>query len=195
MKRFNSSLLKATFYTAVVVGIFTIVSCNQQKDTKEIAEDSNDAKFSNAKQDDAAFLVSAAEINLEEIELGKLAQTNSAMPEVKELGKMMELEHTKAQVELRMLATKKQIDIPTTITSNGKDAYNKLKDKFGVEFDDKYCDMMIDGHKDAISKFEKEFTDTKDPDIQTWSESMLNSLRNHLNHSIDCKKKCEQMRS
>lgn len=201
MKKNNSTILKMSLYTAAFLGIFTFVSCNQNTDsngtdTKEIAEDNNnDAKFSDTKEDDAEFLVSAAAINLEEIQLGQLAQKNSKMPEVIELGKMMEVDHTKAQKELQALATRKQIDIPTTLTDDGMDAYNKLKDKFGKGFDNDYCDMMVKGHKGAIDKFEKASNNTKDPDIKSWTETMLISLKSHLSHSEACQEKCEKLKS
>ena len=41
------------------------------------------------------ILVNAAEINLEEIQLGQLAQKYSLNADVKSLGKMMETEHAK----------------------------------------------------------------------------------------------------
>jgi len=44
----------------------------------------------------AQFLVRAAEIDLEEIQVGQLAQKKSTMIDVQELGKMMETEHTKS---------------------------------------------------------------------------------------------------
>jgi putative membrane protein len=98
----------------------TVVSCsNSQKgeDTKEIADEHNDAKFEdNDKEKDAQFLVNAAEINLEEISLGQLAQKNGNTADLKELGKMMEAGHTKSLTELTLLAKEKLITIPTSST-------------------------------------------------------------------------------
>jgi len=198
MKKNRSRILQVSIFAITFLAVLIITSCNSNKDakdSKEVAEEHNDAKFTNAKEDDAGFLVSAAEINLEEIQFGQLAQTNSRMPEVKELGKMMESEHTKALSILQILTSKKQVTIPTTITNDGKDAYDKLKSKFGSEFDNEYCDMMVKGHKDAISKFEKASIDTKDADIQNWAASLLISLRMHLDQSISCQEKCAKMKS
>lgn len=198
MKTSNQSILKTTFHTAIFIGVFAITSCNQNvesKDTKEIAEEINDAKFSTAKEEDAGFLVSAAEISLEEIQLGQLAQKNSTTPRVIELGKMMETEHTQALKDVQALATKKKITIPTELTKDGKDANDKLKEKFGSEFDKLYCDMMVKGHKDAISKIEKASMDSKDAEIQSWAETLLISLKNHLAHSTACKEECDKMKT
>jgi len=55
--------------------------------------------------------------------------------------------------------------------------------------------MMVNGHKDVISKFEKASTDAADPDIRNWATSILPALRKHLEYSEMCKKKCENMAS
>lgn len=182
--------------SAFIIFALTASSCgntNKPEDTKKTAEEHNDAKFDNKQEADAQFLVSAAEINMEEIQLGQLAQKNGMMAEVKELGKMMEADHSKALNDLQALAAKKQISLPASITDNGKDAYKKLMAKQGKDFDKEYCAMMVEGHKAAIEKFEKASTDAADPDIKNWATSMLPGLRAHLDHAITCQKKCENM--
>jgi putative membrane protein len=186
------------FATLLVLGL-AFASCNsnnnnneQQKDTKEIAEEKNEAKFDNAKEEDAKFLVTAAEINLEEIQLGDLAQKNSKNASVIALGKMMSTDHTKALNDLQALASKKQITIPASLTEDGQDAYKKLVDKKEDDFNKEYCDMMVKGHKKAIEKFETASKDAADPDIRAMATSMLPSLRMHLEHSQMCQDKLKK---
>ncbi len=177
--------------------VFGWTSCNNSKpeDTKAVAEEHNDAKFNenDNKENDSKFLVAAAEIGLAEVQLGNLAQTKAKSAEVKNLGKMMEMDHTAAMADLSGLASKKQITIPTTLTDNGQSDYKSLSDKTGKDFDKAYCDKMVDGHKDAIDKFEKASKDSKDPDIKAWAASMLPKLRSHLDHAITCQKNLEKM--
>ncbi len=194
--KLNVRFLKIAFLSAATVVLtLTLPSCNNPKpeDSKEVAEEHNDAKFSNAKEDDAKFLVNAAEINLKEIELGKLAQTRGTTNHVKELGKMMETEHSKSLVDLQALAAKKQITIPTTLTEEGISANKKLMDYKASKFDKEYADMMVGGHKDAISIFEKASTNAQDADIRNWATSMLPAFRKHLDQSIICQKECAKM--
>jgi len=185
----------ATTSAMLILILAFLPSCNDAKpeDTKDVAIEHNEAKFDNAKEDDAKFLVSAAEINLEEIQLGKLAQSNSAHADVKELGRMMVAEHTRAQSDLQALADKKQISLPLTLTENGQEANDKLMGKKGKDFDKEYCDMTVSGHKNAINKFEKASTDASDPEVREWATSMLPALRTHLDHAIACKDKCDKM--
>ena len=193
--KLNARFLKIALLSAAVVVAFTLPSCNNSKpeDTKEVAEEHNDAKFSNAKEDDAKFLVNAAEINLEEIELGKLAQTRGSVNHVKELGEMMVTDHTNALSDLKALAAKKQVTIPTTLTDKGMSANKKLMDTKVPKFNKEYADMMVSGHKDAVAIFEKASTNAQDADIRNWATSMLPVLRKHLDNAINCQKECEKM--
>ena len=164
------------------------------EDSKEVAEEHNEAKFDESKREkDAQFLVEAAGINLEEIHLAHLARQSGKKADVKDLAKMMEESHQKALNDLNVLAMKKTITVPTTQTDESNKAYKELSDKSGKDFDKAYCDKMVKGHKDAIEKFQTEATEGHDEDIKAWAQTMLPVLRTHLDHAMTCQKKCENM--
>lgn len=196
----NSRKLKSVLFIIGLISIvsFGITSCSNNaktEDSKEVAEDKNDAKMDGMKDEaDAQFLVNVAEINQEEISLGKLAQEKGSLTDVKELGKMMVDAHTKALADLSELAMKKSISLPEAKTDDVNEVYKEMNEKSGKKFDEKYCDKMVDGHKDAISKFEKASTDAVDPDIKMMATNMLPDLRKHLEMAEMCKKKCEAMK-
>ena len=189
----KQALLQLTFVATIL--LFASCSNTQKpKDTKEVAEDRNDEKFDNNKQEkDAQFLVNAAEINLEEIQLGKLAQKKGGTAEVKELGKRMEDAHTKSLNDLKSLAKRKMITIPTTPTENAQDAYETLNEESGKDFDKAYADKVVNEHEDAIEAFEEASTDSNDTDIKNWARASLPDLRMHLDNSIDSQKKLEKI--
>jgi putative membrane protein len=189
-KRIQTNSLKVTLIAIALIGATSCTDNNKPEDTKDVAEEHNEAKFDNtAKEKDSQFLVDVAEINLEEIQLGQLAQQNSNMTDVKELGKMMENAHSQSLADLTILAGKKIITIPTSLTDDAKDAYAKLNKKSGTEFNNEYCEMMVKGHKDAIALFEKASTECSDLDIRNWALSTLPALRTHLDHAITCESK------
>jgi putative membrane protein len=194
-KRIQTSSFKIAFITIAIIGA---TSCSDKKnleDTKYLAEEHKEAKFDNTpKERDSQFLVNAAEIDLEEIQLGKLAQQNSNLIDVKELGMLMETEHGKSLTNLNTLAVKKIITIPANLTDKAKKAYDKLNEKSGKEFDKDYCEMMVKGHKDAIFLFDKASTECSDSDIRAWALSTLPALRTHLDHAITCQEKCKKMK-
>ena len=193
MKNYKSKFLLATLFMVAMMGLQSCAN-NKPEDTKDVAEDHNDAKFENNKNEkDAQFLVDAAAIHRQEISLGKLAQQKGTNSHVKELGKMMEDDHTKSLAELTAMAKTKNISLPTAQTENGIDAYNKLNQKSGNDFGKEFSDMMVDGHKDAIVLFEKASTDCTDLDIKSWAAATLPTLRTHLDHSLVCQKECSKM--
>lgn len=183
-----------SFAAAVALALLS-ASCNNNKpeDSKNVAEESNEAKFkNNDAEKDAQFLVDAATISMEEIRLGQLAKEKGMMQEVKDLGKMMETDHTKALEETKALAAKKSVSLPVALPDKVESDVTKFIDKKGRDFDKDYCDKMVDGHKDAISKFEKASTDAQDEEIRNFASQMLPALRQHLEHAQNCQKACEK---
>ncbi len=179
----------------LLVLLYAMSSCkNKTPDPEAQANKSNEAVFDNkAQEKDAEFMVKAAEINLEEIILGKLAQQKGASSHVVALGKLMQEQHQKSMDELTALAKTKMITIPTTATNDINEAYTKLNKKTsGNEFDKAYADMMVEGHEGAIRLFEGASTDCQDANIKSWAASKLPELRVHLDHAIQCKKDCEK---
>lgn len=158
---------------------------NKQEDPKEVAEDSNEAKFDSIenKKDDSEFLVDIAEVNLAEIEIGKLAQQKSTNPDVKKFGKMLVDEHTKSASEVSTLAKEKNFTLPTAITEDGKEEYDNLNKKSGLDFDKKFADMMIDGHEKAIDELTKASNDAKDQNIKLWASNNIGTFTAHLQHA------------
>ena len=192
----KTTLLKSALLSVAIGSMsLTATSCKQEpkaEDTKEVAEDQNEAKFDDtneAKEDDSQYLVAAAEVDMAEIELSKLAETKSTDADVKSLAKMMIDAHTKASAALKELADKKQISLPAALTEDGKEKYEDLNKKSGKDFDQKFADLMVDGHKDAISKLEKASEKATDPEIKTWATNMLPTLQAHLQHAETLKDK------
>jgi len=181
--------VKMLFLALTVGGIF-LTSCKQEpkpEDTKEVAEDQNEAKFddtNDAKQDDSEYLVAAAETDLKEIEIGKLAKEKGTDPEVKKFGQMLIDDHTKASATVKMAAEKRSVSLPAAITEDGKKDWDDLnKEKVGKDFDMKFADMMVDGHQKAIDKMKDASEKANDPEIRAWAGNMVPTLQAHLEHA------------
>jgi putative membrane protein len=180
-KTFKNALLLAVLGICTFIGASAFASLRRSKPPTP--------KF----ETDAQFLFHAAEINLEEIQFGQLAQQKSMMIDVKELGKMMEQGHTKLQSQLSALADKKNIALPNVASRKAMEEYKKLNSKTDAKFNEEYCELMIKGHKEAIAIFEKAEKESIDPEIREWAVATLPALRAHLEHAKACKEKCEKM--
>lgn len=146
------------------------------------------------KEADAKFLVDATQISLAEVELGKLAQQNSKTADVVAMGKMMETDHQSALKSVNALAKSKNMAVPAVCTMEAQEEYKELSQKTGKDFDKEYCQMMISGHKNAISLYEKASVDSEDAEIRTWAKSTLPTLHKHLEHAESCQMKCDKMK-
>ena len=146
-------------------------------------------------ENDSEFLMKAAEMQLETIQLGKLAQEKGDSVYVKELGRMMEDSNTKSQNEIKALAQLKAIAVPTSVKEDSKNAYKELNDENGNDFGMKYSKMMVDQHEDAIDWFEKAALDAEDASVRDWASKQLPILRENLKHAEACKEKCEKVKS
>jgi putative membrane protein len=160
---------------------------------KGLVAERNEAKCDTTDSEkNAEFLMSAAEINLDEIMLGEQAQQRSKMPDIIELGKMMVKDHRQLQDELTSLAHKKSITLPTSADKDADAAYKKFDNASGADFDVEYCDMMVNGHRKAIEEFENESLHSSDPEIRQYATNALPILRRHLDHSTTCQKKYQK---
>jgi putative membrane protein len=192
---------KKSTTTALILSVSSflfLAACNttpKAADTKAVAEEHNDAKFNEPKNEkEAQFLVNAAEINLAEIKLSEMAIQNSKNAEVITLSKMLLQDHTEANKQLTALAKTKMITIPVSATAATINNADMLLKKGGNEFDKAYCSLLISEHKNAVQIFETANTDLVDVDIKQWASSLLPSLRSHLDKAITCEKNCEKIK-
>ena len=152
-----------------------------QEDAVEVAEDRNDAKFDDTRMEDPSeWIAKAAEGGMMEVEFGKLAQTNAANPKVRELGKMMEQDHSKANEELKAIAMQKNVTLPTAMSDEHQNKYKDLSVKKGADFDKAYTEMMVDDHKDDIDRYQEQAKDGKDMELKTFAAGKVPILQGHL---------------
>lgn len=170
-------LLAATFAAA----LFSCGNKQKQEDPKEVAEEQNENKTEGTDiEKDTDFAVEAADGGMFEVQMGTLAQSNASSPEVKKFGQMMVDDHSKANDELKALASQKNISIPASLGEKHQKKYDDFAKKKGAEFDKDYMELMVDDHQNDIDHFEKEANNGNDPDIKNWASSKLETLRHHL---------------
>ena len=181
MKKITLSILMAAT-TLVATGVaFTACNSNKTEDSKEVAEEQNEATLdTTALEDDSEFAVAAADGGMMEVKLGELAKMNAASADVKKFGEMMVTDHSKANDELKALAAQKNITLPATLSDDKQKKYDELAEKKGKEFDKAYVSFMVDDHKEDINEFEEAGNDAKDPDVKAWAAGKVPTLKHHL---------------
>jgi len=175
---------KSILYLLMSALMLVLVSCGTKdgrEDSTEVAEEQNEEIMqSNKAEEDAEFAVEAADGGMMEVEMGTLAITKAASPEVKQFAQKIVDEHTRTNNELKALAEKKNISLPTTLGDEYQRKLENLREKTGAEFDKEYMDLMVKDHKEDVKEFEEQAEDGTDPEIKEWASSKLPTLRNHL---------------
>jgi len=132
------------------------------------------------KSPDSKFVMEAAQGGMTEVKLGELASTNATSPEVKRFGQRMVDDHSKANEQLKSIASQKGIDLPTDVGSKNQAAYDRIAKLSGEEFDKAYMQLMVSDHKKDVSEFQKEATSGKDQDVKAFASTALPTLQEHL---------------
>lgn len=192
---------KAPFFKALLMSsvLFSVSLCNcnkKNKDIQKVLETHKIAKNSNSVRDNEVyFLTKVTEICLEAVKLGELAQQSSSLSDVKDLGKRMEHAHAKYLDDLALLARKQLIILPSNVTNDSQEIYNRLSQTPRSQFDKAYCDRVVSNHKEAIGVFEN--TSIKKEiavEIQEWSIIILAELRIHLVYAMIAQRKSEKIK-
>ena len=148
-------------------------------DSTKAAERSKDSK-SKLPSGEERFMKEAASGGLMEVELGKFAAEKGSHQRVKEFGKRMQADHSKANAQLKKIASSKGVDLPTQPSGEHKSTMDKLTKLSGAEFDREYMEAMVDDHKEDIEKFQTQADKGKDPELKKFASETLPILKKHL---------------
>jgi len=130
-------------------------------------------------REDSLFLSEAASGGMMEVEAGNLAQQNGRNQRVKDFGAMMARDHGQANNELKSLAASRNMALPDSMMKKHRDHIEAMRKLTGSAFDKHYMNMMVNDHKEDISKFEKASTGAQDADLKTWAGKTLPVLKMH----------------
>lgn len=129
---------------------------------------------------DTAFAMAAARGGIAEVETGKLAAENATNPDVKAFGQQMVDDHGKANEQLKSVAKKENLTLPTTMNAKQQATYDMLKSKTGAEFDKAYVNAMVKDHTEDVKEFKKEADKGKDEQIKAFASETLPVIQGHL---------------
>jgi putative membrane protein len=163
-----------------------LISCNNQgardadNDNDSIQlNGGDDGLFGDDQSQDVEFMKEAAYGGLMEVELGQYAQQNAQDTRVRNFGAMMVRDHTTANEELKALASRKNVTLPTTLDDEHLDKVNNLKENRGLEFDKEYMSEMVNEHEKEVDKYMKQAEQGNDADVKAFAANTLTVLLIH----------------
>jgi putative membrane protein len=176
-------LEKAPIACLAVVGLFCIPSSAQNSGEMSRHDQTGmNSRSMNAGMSatDQRFVKEAAEGGLAEVELGQLAQEKATNPEVKKFAQRMVDDHSKANNQLKELASTKGITLPDKPAAKDEATKKRLESLSGEQFDSAYMKDMVKDHTKDVSEFQRESTSAKDPAIKNFASETLSTLQSHL---------------
>jgi putative membrane protein len=158
------------FAVTIFIVVAFVYSCEKGSDNNNNSLNSTDQNFINM----AAFSSNA------EIDLARLALTQSGNDSIKMFAQTMITDHTMASGQLDSLASRYNVTLPTTLDS----AHTALKDTLtglsGTVFDSAYIKGQVNDHIAAIALFNNEVNTGNNADVKNFASSKLPVLQMHL---------------
>lgn len=129
---------------------------------------------------DTQFAQEAASGGMTEVKLGQLAQQNASSAEVKAFGERMVTDHSKANAELKRVAAKEGITLPTQMSEKDQATCDQLSQLKGDQFDQAYTKAMLKDHEKDVSDFEQEASSGSNDAVKQFATRTLPTLKEHL---------------
>jgi len=129
---------------------------------------------------DKSFAEKAAIGGLAEVQLGNMAQQKAASDQVKQFAARMVTDHSKANDELKQIASTKGMQLPSAPDDKHKKDMDRLQKMSGAAFDKAYMSHMVDDHKHDVAEFKKQAGSGNDADLKAFASKTLPTLEEHL---------------
>jgi len=146
----------------VIIGAISLTGAVRAADTTQSGGGSS------LSEKDKTFMKKAAKGGMMEVAMGQMAEQKAQSEDVKSFGKRMVTDHSKANDELKSIASKKGFQLPNKEHS-GKWASDKA-----------YMDMMVKDHEKDLSEFKEEASSGSDPDVKKFADDTAKMVQEHL---------------
>src|SRR5437868_2059003 len=120
---------------------------------------------------DRTFMKKAAKGGTMEVWMGNLAEKNGQSDDVKSFGKRMVTDHTKANDELKSIASQKGVQLPAK------------EPKLKWTSDKAYIDMMVKDHEKDLAEFKEEASGGSDHEVKNIADDTAKVVQEHLDHA------------
>jgi len=189
------SMYKTLFGTALLAGCLAVAqdqnpnqtpkqNPNPERSTAKTAGENNRAMNQTS---DKKFAMDAAMGGMAEVELGKLAAEKATNPDVKQFAQRMVDDHGKANDELKTIASKESIDLPSQLDSKHQAVLDRLSKLSGADFDKAYVKEMVKDHDMDVKEFQREAQNGQNAALRDFASKTLPTLQEHqkMIHDID----------
>src|SRR5919106_5550281 len=165
-------IVSQLFILALAIGAMSLAGAARAETTPTGEGSSLSAK-------DKTFMKKAAKGGMMEVTMGKMAEQKGQSEDVKSFGKRMVTDHSKANDELKSIASKKGVELPS------KEPSEKWSS------DKAYMDMMVKDHEKDLAEFQEQASTGTDPDVKKFAEDTAKMVQEHLDLAKETQSKLQ----
>lgn len=177
MKKSYKSFMAGVFGLAAIM----LSSCSSNLTYNEALQKNAKKIEDPEKLEDAKFLVDAASFNLLATKLAEAASKSGYSASLVALAKQNLEEHEDMGKELRKLARKEKIVLPTSMTPDHEKLLAELTASDRRDFDRTYVRILSDINTEDNGKFASMATEAKSEDIRSFAARKLDLFKSHKN--------------
>lgn len=173
----NMNTTRVNSNTAVVVNSNSNMAVNSNAGMNINAASNMSKNVSSA---DKEFVDKAAQGGMAEVQLGQMAASKAQSADVKAFGQKMVQDHSNANTELKSVAAKQGVSLPTEVSAKQKEDMDKLSKLSGAAFDKEYVKMMVADHEKDVAEFQKQSEAGTDAELKSFAAKTVPILKAHL---------------
>jgi putative membrane protein len=128
---------------------------------------------------DSAFLQMVSSLALLQAKLGKLAEDKGSSPAVREFGKRMVADYSKANEQLAAAAKQAAYPAPVMLRQH-QQLYDRFVRMGGSSFDKKYMAEAVNDHGLAVNLYRQQSESGRVASLKQLASSMLPTAQEHL---------------
>jgi putative membrane protein len=132
---------------------------------------------------DEEFMKSAAHSDQNEIQQSKMALAKGVTGMVKEHAEKMIADHTKSTADLKVIAAKKGVTLPTDMDAEHKAMAPAMEKLSGKDFEAKYMQQMVTDHQKTANTMMAHEKMTQDADLKGFIGKTLPVVQQHLSNA------------
>lgn len=125
------------------------------------------------------FAIKVAISDMFEMQSSELASQKGSEI-VKSFAQRMIKDHATTTNELKAMAAKAGLKLPTAMDATHADKLKQLRGESGDQFNATYAQTQIEAHEEAVKLFEGYSMSGDNPDLKAWATKTLPTLREHL---------------
>ncbi|ALW84892.1 hypothetical protein AUC43_07185 [Hymenobacter sedentarius] len=131
-------------------------------------------------KDDKEFMMSAAHSDQNEIQQSKMALAKGVTGMAKDMANKMIADHSKSTADLKIIAKKKGVTLPTDMDAEHKAMKPAMEKLTGKAFEQKYMAQMQADHQKTANTMMAHERMTKDADLKAFISKTLPVVQQHL---------------